>query len=95
MPSTESAVTSVYGTREEAIDRFVAFVCEKRLHVPALILLEITRPFTTFWKVGGLLAEPFGQLLFGRKLVDQIAGIASDGDAVEQIMRRIEQDQLR
>ncbi len=65
-------------------------VCRHKLHQPALILLETSRPLALLAAQCVWLAQPVLSLFYPRHAIGQFAQMLEDGDALNQLMAELE-----
>jgi len=76
--------------QEDLIDRAASAICERGWRMPALISLEICRPFTF---VGGQILwifQPMLGLLFSNEKIAGAARLLEQPDSVDSLIRRLE-----
>jgi hypothetical protein len=76
--------------QEDLINRAASAICERGWRMPALISLEICRPFTF---VGGQILwifQPMLGLLFSTETIGQAARLLEQPDSVDSLIQRLE-----
>jgi hypothetical protein len=76
--------------QEDFIDQVSSAICERGWRMPALISLEICRPFTF---VGGQILwifQPMLGLVFSTEIIGEAARLLEQPDSVDSLIRRLE-----
>ena len=77
--------------REELIERFARIVDRRRLHTPAVFLLEMHKPISFFSGQTLLIGSGFLAPLFGLENVRQVALLIESRANIERLICRIEE----
>ena len=77
--------------RDGLIDRLAKQVDARRLHVPAVLFLDMHKPLAFFAGQGLLFSSGFLAPLFGPQNVQQYAKLLESRDNIERLIRRIEE----
>jgi|SRR5579862_4137426 len=76
--------------RDALIDRLADLVHRRGMHVPAILLLELQKPFTFLTGQAVVLGSGFLAPLFGATLVRDAAKLLESRENVERLICRIE-----
>ena len=78
----------------ELIEHVARQIGDRKLAAPALLFLEVIKPFTFIASQGLLLAEPFLSFLYEEPRIADYADLLADRSNVEHLIGRLEQDNL-
>lgn len=76
----------------ELIERVARQIGDRKLATPALLFLEVIKPFSFIASQGLLLAEPFLSFLYKEPRIADYADLLAERSNVEQLMDRLEQE---
>ncbi|GDX40329.1 hypothetical protein LBMAG21_06210 [Armatimonadota bacterium] len=94
MPITDWDAEISAEERDTLIDTFAKKVDERGLHVPAILFLEMHKPFTFLASQSLILGSGFLAPLFGADKVQRYAKLIESRGNVELMIRRIEEMQV-
>jgi hypothetical protein len=78
----------------ELIEHVARQIDDRNLATPALLFLEVIKPFSFIASQGLLLAEPFLSFFYGEPRIADYADLLSDRSNVEHLISRLEQESL-
>lgn len=78
---------------EHRIEALVRQIGRRRLALPALLLLEITRPFSFLLSQGLSLCQPLLGYLFEEPLIAGYAELLADRGNLDRLIARLEETQ--
>jgi hypothetical protein len=78
----------------ELIEHVARQIDDRKLATPALLFLEVIKPFSFLASQGLLLAEPFLSFFYEDPRIGDYAELLADRSNVEQLMGRLEQEDL-
>jgi hypothetical protein len=77
---------------QDLIAHLVQRITRWNLAQPALLLLDIGRPFSFIASQGLLLSEPILGLMVGEQRLEEVAALLADRSNVERLIYLLEQD---
>jgi hypothetical protein len=77
---------------QELIERVARQIGDRKLATPALLFLEVIKPFSFLASQGLLLAEPLLSFLYEEPRIGDYADLLADRSNVEYLMGRLEQE---
>jgi hypothetical protein len=78
----------------ELIEQVARQIGDRKLATPALLFLEVIKPFSFLASQGLLLAEPLLSFLYEEPRIGDYAELLADRSNVEHLMVRLEQEGL-
>lgn len=75
----------------ELTEKFANAIAERRLEVPALLFLELHRPFLTIAHTSALFAQPFLTPFFGAEKIEGLLEFLNDRRNIEHLIAKIQQ----
>ena len=78
----------------ELIEHVARQIGDRKLATPALLFLEVIKPFSFIASQGLLLAEPFLSFLYEEPRIADYADLLADRSSIEHLMGRLEQEHL-
>lgn len=94
LPPSATLASGLEITKEEAnkiIESLAARIVERKLEVPATILLEVCKPLSFFAGQAVLVAGPILYPFFGVENVERFAGFLNNRENIARLIARIEQ----
>lgn len=95
LPQTEDEVTPGFDVtveqRDAIIEKLAQKVVAKGMEIPAVMLLEVTKPVSFLFSQGVLVLGPILYPFFGMDRVERFAGFSNSRENVEMLIRRIEE----
>ena len=95
LPETEDNVTPGFNVtveqRDAIIESLACRVVAKGMEVPAVLLLEVSKPVSFLFSQGMLLLGPILYPFFGMDRIERFAGFLNSRQNVEMLIQRIEQ----
>lgn len=76
---------------DAAIDSAANWIVEKHMEVPAVMFLEMNKPLSFLISQSLYFGAPMLAPLFGLDKLNKTAGLLSDRDSIENLIRKIEQ----
>ncbi|HZO90709.1 MAG TPA: hypothetical protein VFB38_20440 [Chthonomonadaceae bacterium] len=77
--------------RDQLIERLAQQVARRRLHGPAVLLLEMHKPLTFLASQSLLLGSGFLAPLFGPQNIQRYSKLLESRENIERLIRRIEE----
>jgi len=79
------------GDMERSLEeRFADAVVAKGLVAPAVFFLELHKPLTGLWMVGGEILSPLFSMLLGPKATEEVTKLFSSRESLERVLLLIE-----
>ena len=78
----------------ELIEHVARQIGDRNLATPALLFLEVIKPFSFIASQGLLLAEPFLSFFYEEPRIADYADLLADRSNVEHLISRLEQESL-
>jgi hypothetical protein len=78
-------------SKEEVIERLTQQIRRWKLSVPALLLLEVARPFSFIASQGLLLCQPLLSYIIEEPIIVDYAELLADRKNVDHLVARLEQ----
>ncbi len=95
LPQTEDEVTPGFDVtaqkRDAIIESLARKVVTRGMEIPAVILLEVTKPVSFLFSQAVLVAGPVLYPFFGFERTDRFAGFLNSRANIEMLIRRIEE----
>lgn len=95
LPESPDDVTPGFEVTAEQRDAIVEWLARKvvvrGMEVPAVLLLEVTKPLSFLFSQALLLGGPVLYPFFGTERVDRFAGFLNSRANIEKLIRRIEE----
>ena len=75
----------------EMLNKLVAYIHERRLETPALLLIESSRPLKGLIKHLCIAFQPFLCFVLGRHTLDDLLRLSDDPLAIDQLICRLQE----
>ena len=78
---------------EQLIEHLTEQISRWRLTVPAILLLQVTRPLTFIASQGLLLCQPLLSFVYDAPRIEDYAELLADRASIDQLVSRLEEEE--